>query len=235
MDIDELQHKLFPDGCKLQFDDAFVSGTGQLAGQSVAVIGTRKATPIGVEIAMQMAAAVLTVIRDHPGQPILLLVDTTGQRLSRRDELLGINHYLAHLAKCIEQARLRGHRIISLVYSVAISGGYLSTGMLADQCYALPDAEIQVMNLPAMSRVTKIPLETLECLSQTSPVFAPGVENYLAMGGLEALWETPLHEQLTQALQQPVAGDQRRQLGEQRGGRTLAKQVSERVRLDEWQ
>ena len=45
-----------------------------------------------------------------------MLVDTGGQRLSRRDELLGINGYLAHLAKCLELARLRGHKLISLIY-----------------------------------------------------------------------------------------------------------------------
>ena len=35
-------------------------------------------------------------------RPIVMLVDTSGQRLSRRDELLGINGYLGHLAQCLE-------------------------------------------------------------------------------------------------------------------------------------
>jgi hypothetical protein len=48
--------------------------------------------------------------------------------------------------------------------------------VLSDVCFALPDAEIKVMNLPAMSRITKIPLERLQDLSISSPVFAPGVD-----------------------------------------------------------
>ena len=100
----------------------------------MAVIGTTEATPIGVEVALQLAGEVLRVIHEHPGRPVLLLVDTTGQRLSRRDELLGINRFLGHLAKCIEVARLHGHRIVSLVYAQAVSGGYLSSSMLADAC-----------------------------------------------------------------------------------------------------
>ena len=117
----------------------------------------------------------LRIVRDHPGRPILLLVDTQGQRLSRRDELLGINGYMAHLAKCLQLARNRGHKIIGLVYSEAVSGGFLASSLLADRCYALPEAQVRVMNLPAMSRITKIPLERLEELSKSSPVFAPGV------------------------------------------------------------
>ena len=84
---------------------------------------------------------------------------------SHRDELLGINGYMAHLAKCIDLARRSGHRILGLVYSHAVSGGFLASSMLADICYALPEAEIRVMNLPAMARVTKIPLERLTELS----------------------------------------------------------------------
>ncbi|MGN2393609.1 biotin-independent malonate decarboxylase subunit gamma, partial [Pelomicrobium sp. G1] len=84
------------------------------------------------------------------------LVDTSGQRLSRRDELLGINGYLAHLAKALAFARARGHLLLALVYGEAVSGGFLSFGMMADYVYALRDAQVRVMNLAAMARVTKI-------------------------------------------------------------------------------
>ena len=51
------------------------------------MIGTVDNTPIGIELAYRMAGAVLDVVRNYPGRPILLLVDTQGQRLSHRDEL----------------------------------------------------------------------------------------------------------------------------------------------------
>src|SRR6266571_3463617 len=137
---------------------------------------------------------------------------------------------MAHLAKCLQLARNRGHKIIGLVYSEAVSGGFLASSLLADRCYALPEAQVRVMNLPAMSRITKIPLERLEKLSQTSPVFAPGVRNYLRMGAIHSLWEGDLAEKLIEALDAPREDDRRRHWGEERGGRKLARSVSERVR-----
>ena len=162
----------------------------------------------------------------------MLLVDTSGQRLSRRDELLGVNGYMAHLAKCLELARRSSHRTLGLVYGEAVSGGFLATSLLADVCYALPEAEIRVMNLPAMARVTKIPLERLQELSKTSAVFAPGVENYHRMGAIRTLWDGDLSAHLEAALAEPEEGDRRRQDGEARGGRTLARAVADRVRRD---
>jgi malonate decarboxylase gamma subunit len=227
-----LLDQLFPAGHDMAFDGVFFTGEGRLNDQKVAVIGSIDAAPIGVELAYQMAGAVLDIIRRHPRRAILLLVDTQGQRLSRRDELLGINGYMAHLAKCLEVARGRGHTILGLVYSQAVSGGFLASSLLADRCYALPDAEVRVMNLPAMARITKIPLERLEALSRTSPVFAPGVENYRRMGAIEALWETDLNHCLARALADATHEDRRRALGEERQGRLLARKIAERVRTD---
>jgi malonate decarboxylase gamma subunit len=52
---------------------------------------------------------------------VLFLIDTKGQRLRHRDELLGINSYMAHLGKCVEIARQRGHRVLGLIYDQALS------------------------------------------------------------------------------------------------------------------
>jgi malonate decarboxylase gamma subunit len=232
MDVKTLLTRLFPQGHDVAFDDVFFSGTGACARETVAVIGTVDKAAIGVELAFQIAGGVLDVVRNHPGRPILLLVDTKGQRLSHRDELLGINGYMAHLAKCVDLARRNGHRVLGLVYSEAVSGGFLASSMLADTCYALPDAEIRVMNLPAMSRVTKIPVERLTELSASSPVFAPGVDNYLRMGALAALWEGDLAARLVDALAASDDGDLRRRRGEERAGRLMARSVAERVRRD---
>lgn len=225
-----LLDRLFPAGHHVTFDGPFGAGTGQSAAGPVAVIGLADGALIGVELAHRLAGAVLEVVRHHPGRPLLLLVDTAGQRPSRRDELLGINGYLAHLAECLELARRSGHRVLGLVYAQAVSGGFLATGLLADACYALPGTEVRVMNLPAMARITKVPLERLEGLAKSSPVFAPGVDNYVRMGAIEGLWEGDLAAALVRALAAPAAGDLRRERGEARGGRLLARGVAERVR-----
>jgi malonate decarboxylase gamma subunit len=126
-------------------------------------------------------------------------------------------------------ARQRGHAIISLVYEQALSGGFLANGMMSDVCAALPDAEIRVMGLAAMARVTRISEERLKELSLSSPVFAPGAQNYLAMGGLDSLWQDDLSACLLTALSNVDNSDQRRVRGRERGGRLLADKVVQSV------
>lgn len=221
---------LFPQGHRIAEREHFLSGEAQVGGQTVAIIGTTEHTPIGVEIALAQASAILDTVRAHPGRPIVILVDTVGQRLRRRDEMLGINSYMAHLGKCIELARRRGHRIVGLVYDQALSGGFITSGLMADACYALPDATIRVMGLPAMARITKVPLERLEELAVDNPVFAPGPENYLRMGGVAAIWHGDLAAAMEQALLDAAPEDRRAELGLERGGRKLARPVAAAVR-----
>lgn len=225
MDWHLLASQLFPEGHTIVERDQLLSGTGQADGKTVAVVGTSGHAPIGVEIALAQASFILQTVREHPGRPILLLVDTVGQRLRHRDEMLGINSYMAHLGKCVELARRRGHRIIGLVYDQALSGGFVASGLMADACYALPDATIRVMALPAMARITKVPLERLTELAIDNPVFAPGPDNYLRMGGVQEIWQDDLAARLAQALALPHTGDERPALGFARGGRKLAQPV----------
>jgi malonate decarboxylase gamma subunit len=221
---------LFPQGHRIVERDFFLSGEAQVGGDTVTVIGTTGHTPIGVEIALAQATAILDTVKHHPGRPIVILVDTEGQRLRRRDEMLGINSYMAHLGKCVELARRNGHRIVGLVYDQALSGGFITSGLIADACYALPDATIRVMGLPAMARITKVPLERLEELALDNPVFAPGPENYLRMGGVAGIWRGDLAASLEQALAQAAPDDHRADLGFERGGRKLASLVAVAVR-----
>ncbi|MFT5533584.1 MAG: malonate decarboxylase gamma subunit [Burkholderiaceae bacterium] len=229
MEWKQLAEDLFPAGHTISETDHFLSGSAEVDGHTIAVIGTTNHAPIGVEIALAQAQAVLNVVREHPQRAILLLVDTQGQRLRHRDEMLGINSYMAHLGKCIELARCSGHKVIALVYDQALSGGFITSGMMADACYALPESTIRVMGLPAMARITKVPLERLTELAKDNPVFAPGPDNYWRMGGIEAIWEGDLATQLADALLDPNTIDQRAALGLSRGGRKLSHVVVQEV------
>lgn len=229
MDWQPLTHALFDSDHGIQADADFLHGPASFDGQSLTVIGTTNHAPIGVALALAQASAVLHTLREHPGRPILLLIDTQGQQLRRRDELLGIHRAMAHLGCCIDLARRRGHRVIGLIYDQALSGGFITSGLIADACYALPEAEIRVMRLPAMARVTKLAEETLAELSRSNPVFAPGVENYVAMGGVKALWQGDLQAALRDALARAPTTDERAADGAARGGRRLAADVTARV------
>lgn len=234
MDASTLLLTLFPYGHHLYFEGHIFCGQARVRDQSITVLGTREQSPIGVELAHRLAGATLASVRQHPGQPILLLIDTSGQRLSHRDELLGLNGYMAHLAECLNLARRTGCRTLALVYNQCVSGGFLATSLMADDCYALPGAQVQVMNLQAMSRVMRIPLQRLEELSQTSPVLAPGVDVFFRMGAIREIWTGDPLAALIEALSQPSGADRRRVDGELRGGRTHAQPISKRVRHGEF-
>jgi len=230
MNWQTLATQLFPQGHTIVERDNFLSGSAQVDGNTVAVIGTTEHVPIGIEIALAQAQAILKTVQEHPGRPIVILVDTQGQRLRHRDEMLGINSYMAHLGKCVDLARREGHTVIGLVYDQALSGGFITSGLIASACYALPAATIRVMGLPAMARITKVPEERLTELARDNPVFAPGPENYLRMGGLHGIWEDDLANQVAQALAQCGTEDVRMALGQERGGRLLAQPVAQAVR-----
>lgn len=229
MDWQTLATTLFGPEHGIRTDGDFLQGTPALDGRPITVIGTTHHAPIGVALALAQARVVLDTIAQHPGRPILLLIDTQGQQLRRRDELLGINRAMAHLGMSIDLARRQGHRVIGLVYDQALSGGFITSGLIADACYALPEAQIRVMRIPAMARVTKLPEEQLTALSATNPVFAPGVDNYVAMGGVRALWRDDLPGALRAALADTPTTDERAADGAARGGRQMAAQVIARV------
>lgn len=228
MELNPLLAALFPRGADVAHDGHFLCGTAETSLGTVAVFGTTGHAAIGAELALALADAVLKVVEQAPGRPLLFLVDTSGQALSRHEELLGINGYLAHLAACVDLARRQGHPTVSLVYGEAVSGGFLSFGLMTDRAYALADAQIRVMDLKAMSRVTKIAHERLVELADESPIFAPGAENYLRMGTIEAIWPEPSAALLEQAIAElqrdpaAAARDARSAIGYERGGRRLA-------------
>lgn len=226
---------LFPEGAEgLQSDGYFLAGQANLQGQAMGILGTRDRAPIGYALALRLSAALLSIIEDdlHTApRPLLLMADTEGQLLSRRDELMGLNGALAHLALCVDLARRRGHALVTLIRHEAVSGGFLSFGMLGDTVCATADAEVRVMDLRAMARVTKIPLERLEMLAQSSPVFAPGAANYEQMGAVDVVWGAPgtWPDALALALKQVKGMDRRAESGLDRGGRLLARPTQDHV------
>ena len=229
MDWQTLASQLFGADHGIARDGDFLRGEVEFDGEPLAVIGTTDHAPIGVQLALTQARAVLDTMAQHPGRAILLLIDTQGQQLRRRDELLGINRAMAHLGMCLDLARRRGHRVLGLVYDQALSGGFITSGLIADACDALPEAEIRVMRLPAMARVTKLPEALLAELSESNPVFAPGVGNYVAMGGVRRLWQGDLADALREALATAPTEDRRAEDGASRGGRQLAASVMQQV------
>jgi len=228
-------------GHTVEISGHLVRGGAQVAGRPVAVIGTWNAAAVDGDLALAVSAAVLQVVAEDAKagatpRPIVFIADTQGQELSRREELLGLNGCFAHVARCVDLARRRGHPTLTLIHGEAVSGGFLAFGLVADRVCALPGAQVRVMDLRAMSRVTKIPLERLQGLAKDSPVFAPGADNYWRMGAVDELWpdtDEGWDERLAAALAAVASapeGDRRAAIGAERGGRTLAEAVAAAVR-----
>jgi malonate decarboxylase gamma subunit len=213
----------------LTIEGLFLHGAAKIGEQDVAVIGTCDHAAIDVSLALQIADAILHAVHDDSTngtlpRPIIFIADTQGQALSRHEELLGLNGYFAHIGRCVDLARRQGHRLLTVISGEAVSGGFLAYGMMADRICALPKSQVRVMDLRAMSRVTKISLERLEELAQQSPVFAPGAENYWRMGGIHEIWaeEDDWSACLAAALGKAANSDDRATIGLERGGRLLA-------------
>ncbi|WP_281982255.1 biotin-independent malonate decarboxylase subunit gamma [Azonexus hydrophilus] len=233
MSLNDILDALFPAGHTVAVANQVITGEATTAQGTVAVLGTTDAAAIDHAMALALSGFVLDTVERHPGRPLIFLVDTSGQALSRSQELLCLNGSLAHLASCVDFARRQGHPSLSLVTANAVSGGFLSFGLMADQAYALADAQVRVMDLRAMSRVTKIAHERLVELAGTSPIFAPGAESYVRMGGIAAIWPAPsadlLGDALSAARKAVSAGDQRQGTGLSRGGRLLASDIATTV------
>ena len=232
--------RLFGVGCHaIAIDGLFLRGTARPGGEDIAVIGTREHAAVDAQLALAIGGAVLDVVAADQAagtapRAIVFLVDTQGQALARHEELLGLNGYFAHVAQCVDLARRSGHRLVTVIDGEAVSGGFLAFGLLADRVCALPGAQVRVMDLRAMARVTKIPFERLSDLASESPVFAPGAENYWRMGAVHEIWHDDENwvGRLAQALSDATSssgGDQRAELGFERGGRQLAASVAHRM------
>ena len=234
MALDEILASLFPGGHDVAVEsNGLILGSGLFAGRRRAeVVGVAGRTALGVEGALALAKRVLEILDKGSDGPILVLIDSDSQRMSKRDELLGLNEYLAHLAKCLILADLRGTPTIGLLYGHTAAGAFIATALATRVLVALPGAEPEVMDLPSMARVTKLPIEVLEAKAKSTPVFAPGLDNLAQTGAVLETWDPSksLSEQL-QALLHRIGqdGDRRDVLGLERKGRLKAAAIAKRV------
>ena len=234
MTLDEVLASLFPSGHSVERGPSgTLHGAAKVDGQGeVTFVGIVDGTPLGVDGTILLAGHVLAAVEAGDRAPIVVLVDTASQNMARRDELLGLNEYLAHLFKSLTLAAVHGHRTVSVLFGHAAAGAFIATLLPSQSLVALPGAEPSVMDLPSISRVTKLPLDQLKELAKSTPIFAPGVAPLFATGAVTEIWSAnePFAPRLAALLQQPVAAsDPRDRIGLERKGRLLAKNIAERV------
>jgi malonate decarboxylase gamma subunit len=231
MTLAEILSSLFPNGHDVTVRDGLVSGSGHFADGQMTVIGIDGDTPLGVDGALQLSRTVLDTVRKGDRAPILVAVDSDSQRMSRRDELLGLNECLAHLAKALLLADRSGHPTIGLIYGHSAAGAFIATALATQVLAAVSGANPSVMDLPSVARVTKLPLDTLKEMANSTPVFAPGLDNMVATGAVHVVLDPqePLDSQIRDLIASMEPGDVRDRLGAERGGRPVAHDVARAV------
>ena len=233
MTLDDILTSLFPKGHDVANDKGVLLGSAPLqSGGSAVVIGVAGRSPFGVDEAIRLSRHVLDAVEQGGEGPILVLVDSDSQRMSKRNELLGLNEYLAHLAKCLIYADMQGRQTVGLLYGHSAAGAFLATALATRVLVALPGAEPEVMDLPSMSKVTKLSIDVLKEKAKSTPVFAPGLDNLAQTGAVLSTWDekTSLADQLQALLDSKQDdGDQRDRLGKTRRGRPKAADIAERV------
>ena len=235
MQTKTILEKLFPNKLEYHIDNSMIRGSAETKIGKVEIIGTVDSAAMNQLIAMTLANEILDVIAKGEKTPIVFIVDTMGQDSSRADELLCLNRTFAHLAACVDLLRRSSHPNLAIILGEAVSGGFLSYGLMANQVFAMQSSQVKVMDLNAMSRVTKIPLDKLKSLSQTSAIFAPGVENYYAMGAVDDIWEELNGNLVENALESQLTHlnefltDNRRKVAKEKEGRVLCNEIVEAV------
>ena len=224
--------KLFGASAKgIAVEKSLLTGYAQVGGNDVCVIGTCNGTYIGNEAALVLAAHVIDCIERRPRTPIVMLVDSAGQEPNRVDEMLGLASYFGHLLSCLELARRKGHKLLTIATGKAVGGAFLCYGMFADRIYALDSASVGLMPIEAMSAVTKIPVPVLRKLAKTMPSLEFGAAPFALLGGVEEVWpaDADLQAKLAGAIAAAAVDDNRAALGKKRGGRKLALDIRNRV------
>lgn len=227
MNYQELLNMMFASNLKINERNNIILGEASYAKQNFAICGVVNSASLDNAMCQQLAEFILTRTAENPSINLLVLVDTAGQKTTHFAELIGLNRYFAHLAKTLHFVRSEGARVFGLVYGKALGGALVATALNAEKIYALNTAEIAVMWLDAMSRITKIPLERLQELSKSSAIFAPGAENFVKLGAVAAIL-TPeqIMPQIHMDLQSPPdAMHQWLINGAKRGGRNMANKV----------
>lgn len=218
----------------IAIEKSVLTGYAEVGGTKVCVIGTCDGTYIDNAAGLRLAAHVIECIERAPKTPIVMLVDSAGQEPNRVAEMLGLASYFGHLLACLELARRKGHKLITVATGQAVGGAFLCYGMFADRIYALDSASVGLMPIAAMSAVTKIPAPVLEKLSKTMPSLEFGAAPFALLGGVEEVWSAndDVQAKLAAAIAASSTEDNRAELGKQRGGRKLALDIRKKVLAD---
>ncbi|MDT4902554.1 MAG: malonate decarboxylase beta subunit, partial [Pseudonocardiales bacterium] len=150
---------------------------------------------VGLTESLALAQAVRDLIdADHDAvvkRAIVAVVDLPSQAYGRIEEMAGLHQAMAATTDAYHAARNAGHPIVALVVGTALSGGFLTHGLQANQILALddPDVEIHAMHKAAAARITMRTVEQLDELAKTIVPMSYDVRAWASLGFCDGLIE----------------------------------------------
>lgn len=120
---------------------------------------------------------------------IVAVVDLPSQAYGRIEELAGLHQAFATTVDAYHRARNAGHPIVAIVVGTALSGGFLTHGLQAQQILALDDPGVQIhaMHKAAAARITLRTVEELEDLGARILPLSYDVEAWAQLGFCDGL------------------------------------------------
>jgi biotin-independent malonate decarboxylase gamma subunit len=132
------------------------------------------------------------------------IVDLPRQAYGRIEEMAGLHQAMAATVDAYHAARVAGHPVVALVVGTALSGGFLTHGLQANQILALddPEVEIHAMHAAAGARITLRTVQELDELAKTVLPMSYDVGDWAKLGFCDGLLsienpDTPTEEDVT--------------------------------------
>jgi malonate decarboxylase beta subunit len=148
---------------------------------------------VGLTESVALAQAVSTLIdldrEASTKRAIVAIVDLPSQAYGRIEEMVGLHQALATAVDVYHRARTAGHPVVTIVVGTALSGGFLTHGLQANQILALNDAgvEIHAMHKEAAARITLRTPAQLDALAQTITPMSYQVKDWATLGFCDGL------------------------------------------------
>ncbi|WP_307787058.1 biotin-independent malonate decarboxylase subunit beta [Mycolicibacterium mengxianglii] len=148
---------------------------------------------VGLTEALALAQAVRGVVdsdadAEHK-RAIVAVVDLPSQAYGRYEEMAGLHQAMAASTDAYHCARTAGHPVVTIVVGKALSGGFLTHGLQANQILALddPGVEIHAMHKAAAARITLRTVEELDDLATTIVPLSYHVRDWAKLGFCDGL------------------------------------------------
>ena len=150
---------------------------------------------VGLTECLALARAVTDVVEaDREAgtkRAVVAVVDLPSQAYGRIEEMAGLHQAMASAVDAYHRARTAGHPVVALVVGAALSGGFLTHGLQADQILALddPGVEIHAMHREAAARITLRTVDQLDELARTVLPLSYDVRDWAQLGLCDGLLE----------------------------------------------